>query len=159
MIVGSSAERRLAYGAREPVTSLAWGPPPDPGTVALSTLFRLVCFGGSWWATVAVDRAGEVHGGADRRAPGGAGCAQGAGDRVRARAGARARAHPGGGAVSDHGAGALDAARLASGPPGDAGGDGGHRRLLEAGLGGARGRLRAAAGQRPSCQAGPRSQD
>src|SRR5215218_10074486 len=91
MIVGSSAERCLAYGAREPVTSLAWGPPPDPGTVALSTLFRLVCFGGSWWATVAVDRAGEVHGGSDRRAPGGAGCPQGAGDRVCARTGGRER--------------------------------------------------------------------
>jgi hypothetical protein len=48
---------------------LAWGLPPDPGTVALRTFFRLVCFGGSWWATVAVDRDGEVGDGCDRRGP------------------------------------------------------------------------------------------
>src|SRR5712692_4721944 len=140
-----------------PWPSLAWGPPPDPGTVALSTLFRLVCFGGSWWAAVVVDRAQEVHDGGDRRALGGAGRAQGAGDHVRACAGAGARARPGGSAVSDDGARAVDATRLAQGSSGQAGGDGGDRRLLEAGLGGARGRLRAVAGQRPARQAGPRS--
>src|SRR6266571_958698 len=57
MIAASSTERRVFYGACEPVASLAWGSPPDPGTVALSTLFRLVCFGGSWWSAAAVDRA------------------------------------------------------------------------------------------------------
>ena len=45
---GVVAERRLGFGACEPVISLAWEPSPDPGTVALSTLFRLVCFEGSW---------------------------------------------------------------------------------------------------------------
>jgi hypothetical protein len=35
-----------------PLHSLVWGPPPDPGTVALSPFFRLVCFGGSWWTAV-----------------------------------------------------------------------------------------------------------
>ena len=40
-----------------------------------------------------------------------------------------------------------------------AGRDGGHRRLLEAGLGDPRGPLRVPARQRPSRQAGPRPQD
>src|SRR5437870_2267958 len=114
-----------------PCPSLAWESLPDPGTVALSTLFRLVCFGGSWWAAVAVDRAKEVHHGGDRRARGGAGCAQGAGDRLRARPRRGRRARAGGGAIPDDGARAVDAARLAQGASGQAGGDGGDRRLLE----------------------------
>src|SRR5512133_1534424 len=65
-----------------PWSSVALEPPPDPGTVALSTLFRLVCFGGFWWAAVVVVRAEEVGDGGDRRALGSAGRAQGAGDRV-----------------------------------------------------------------------------
>src|SRR5512135_3150848 len=69
MIRGSFAERCDFYGACEPVASLAWELSPDPGTVAVSTLFRLVCFEGSWRATVAVDRALEVGDGRDRRAP------------------------------------------------------------------------------------------
>src|SRR5512144_608157 len=159
MLVGSSAERCPLYGAREPVISLAWGPPPDPGTVALSTLFRLVCFGGSWLATIAVDRGREVGDGCDRRAPGGAGCPQGAGDRLRAGARRRPRAALGGPRVLDDGRRAVGAARLAEGSWGDAGGDGGHERVLEAGVGRARGRLRAAAGQRPARQEPSRSQD
>ena len=61
--------------------------------------------------------------------------------------------------VPDDGARAAGAARLAGGAPGDAGRDGGDRRLLEAGLGDPRGRVRAAAGQRPPRQAGPGPQD
>jgi hypothetical protein len=37
-----SSERRIAYGACEPVSSLTRGPRPDPGTVAQSTLIRIV---------------------------------------------------------------------------------------------------------------------
>ncbi len=47
MIGASSAERCVLYGACEPVFSLAWELSPDPGTVAVSTLFRLVCLEGS----------------------------------------------------------------------------------------------------------------
>src|ERR671918_3080521 len=111
MIGGSSAGRCVRCGAREPVISLAWEPPPDPGTVALSTLFRLVCFGGSWWATVAVDRAGEGRGGGDRRASGGAGCPQGAGDRVRAAARRGRWSALGGARVLDDGRRTVGAAR------------------------------------------------
>src|SRR6266567_5180678 len=159
MIGALPAERCPLYGAREPVTSLAWVPPPDPGTVALSTLFRLVCFGGSWWVTVAVVRIQEVGDGCDRGAPGGAGCPQGAGHRVRAAARRRSRAALGGARVQDHGWRAAGVARLAEGARRDAGGDGGHQRVLEAGLGGARGRLRAAVGQRSARQEPSRSQD
>src|SRR2546423_15681842 len=113
MIGASSAERCPLYGAPEPVTSLAWGPPPDPGTVALSTLFRLVCFGGSWWTTVAVDRDREVGDGCDRRASGGAGCPQGAGDRMCAPAWRGRSAALGGSRVLDDGRRPAGAGRLA----------------------------------------------
>src|SRR6266702_4242096 len=113
MIAASSTERRVFYGACEPVASLAWGSPPDPGTVALSTLFRLVCFGGSWWTAAAVGSSLEVHDGGDRRAPRGAGCAQGAGDRLRARPRQGRRARAGGRAVPNDGTRAADVARLA----------------------------------------------
>ena len=61
--------------------------------------------------------------------------------------------------VPDDGRGAVDVARLAGRARRHAGHDGGHRRVLEAGLGDPRGRVRAAAGQRPACQAGPGPQD
>ena len=61
----------LASGTGEPALSLAWEPRPDPGTVAVSTLIRLVCFRGPWWTTVAVVRTAEVVDGCDRAAPGG----------------------------------------------------------------------------------------
>src|SRR3954447_24071921 len=89
----------------------------------------------------------------------GARCAQEAGDRVRAdaRPGRRARGADGRGL--DDGRRAAGAARLAEAARCDARGDGGHRRLLEAGLLRARGRLRAVAGQRPARQKRPRPQD
>src|SRR3972149_552476 len=100
---------------------LVWcgGLPRIPGLLPLSTLFRLVCSGGSL-RTVAVDRTAgrRSRDGRDRRAPGGAGCAQGAGDGVRARAGAGWDAGAGGGGVLDDGAGAADPARLAPPAPG-----------------------------------------
>jgi len=69
--VGPSAYAPLSalYGALEPEVSLVWGPPPDLGTVALSTLFRLVCFGGLLVGGGRVDRLrrGGRDGG-DRRA-------------------------------------------------------------------------------------------
>ena len=55
--------------------------------------------------------------------------------------------------------GPAGAARLAGRARRDAGRDGGDRRVLEAGLGSARGRLRVDAGQRPPRQAGPGPQD
>ena len=55
--------------------------------------------------------------------------------------------------------GSAGAARLAGGAPRRAGRDGGDRRVLEAGLGGARGSLRVPAGQRAPRQAGPGPQD
>ena len=76
---------------------------------------------------------------------------------VRVWDGARARGARGG--VPDDRAGSAGAARLAGGARCQAGRDGGHRRVLEAGVGGARGRLRADARQRPAREAGPRPQD
>jgi hypothetical protein len=43
-----------------PWFSLAWGPPPDPGTAAVSALLRLVCFGGSWRTAIRVVDPKEV---------------------------------------------------------------------------------------------------
>src|SRR6266496_6030714 len=105
-MVVSSAD---AASSMVPVSPwLVWcgGPPRIPGLLPLSTLFRLVCFGGSS-RTAVVDRTvGRRSGdGRDRRAPGGAGCAQGAGDGVRACPGRGRRAQRRGGAVSRHGAG------------------------------------------------------
>ena len=62
-------------------------------------------------------------------------------------------------AVQDDRARAAGVGGLAQSARGDACRDGGHRRLLEARLAFARGRLRADARQRPSCQTGPRPQD
>ena len=132
---GLSADRRNLSGACEPVDSLAWEPRPDPGTVAVSTLFRLVCFRGPWRITRVVDRAEEAVDGCDRGAPGGAGCAQGAGDRMRAGAGSGWVPCAGGARVQDHGRRVAGVARLAGGTRGHPGGDGGDRRVLEAGVG------------------------
>ena len=57
--------------------------------------------------------------------------------------------------VQSDGGWALGVARLACGVWGHAGHDGGDRRVLEAGVGGAGGRVRVGARQRPARQAGP----
>src|SRR3990170_1269016 len=104
---------------------LVWcgGLPRIPGLLPSSTLFRLVCFGGSS-RTAAVDQSSgrRSRDGRDRRAPGGAGCAQGAADGVRARPGPGRRAQRRGRAVSDDRAGGVDTARLAGGGGGGGGG-------------------------------------
>src|SRR3990172_11655452 len=113
-MAGSFAD---AVSSMVPVSPwLVWcgGLPRIPGLLLLSTLFRLVCFGGSLRTTVADRTAGRRSwDGGDRRGPGGAGCAQGAGERVRGRPRPGRRAQRGGRAVSDDGAGAVDLARLA----------------------------------------------
>ena len=51
--------RRVFYGAHEPVASLAWEPPPDPGTVALEHDHQTRLFRGSRRATLVFFRAPE----------------------------------------------------------------------------------------------------
>src|SRR3990170_4466685 len=122
-MAGSSAD---AVSSMVPVSPwLVWcgGLPRIPGLLPLSTFFRLVCSGGSLRTAVGDQSTGGRSGdGRDRRAPSGAGCAQGAGDGVRARPGPGRRAQRRGRAVSDDRAGGVDTARLAGGGGGGGGG-------------------------------------
>src|ERR671914_126722 len=153
------AKRRAIAGAREPVQSLAWGPCPEPRTGAVSPPYRVDRESRLLASGRRVERWKGARDGCDRRAPRGAGCPQRERDGVRALARRRPQARRARGRVSDHRAGLAHAARLAGGARGRSGRDGGHRRVLEAGVGGAGGSLQVPAGQRAPRQTGPRPQD
>src|SRR5919109_4247118 len=137
MIRASPVMPNVCLGACEPVLSLACGVSPELRSVLrarLSDSFVLEAPG-----RCLSDPRGPD--GDDRRTPGGAGCAQGAGDCLRPGAGPTWPARAARGGVREHGSRTARVARLACRAWRDAGGDGGHGRVLEGAVGDPGGRV------------------